>query len=79
MIVNDKSKTMEVRFCDVPNGEVFSKVFMEDGVYYLAIEGIYDNLGDCKNAVNLNEGEVTYFDCDEVVVWVKATLTVENQ
>ena len=71
MIVNDKSKTREVKFCDVPNGEVF----MEDGVYYLAIE----NLGDCKNAVNLNEGEVTHFDCGEMVVWVKATLTVENQ
>ena len=75
MIVNDKSKTREVKFCDVPNGEVF----MEDGVYYLAIEGIYDNLGDCKNAVNLNEGEVTYFDCNEMVIWVKATLTVENR
>ena len=75
MIINDKPRTREVKFCDVPNGEVF----MEDGVYYLAIEGIYDNRGDCKNAVNLNEGEVTYFDCDEMVVWVKATLTVENQ
>ena len=75
MIINDRPKTREVKFCDVPNGEVF----MEDDVYYLAIEGIYDNLGDCKNAVNLNEGEVTYFDCDEMVVWVKATLTVENQ
>ena len=75
MIINDKPRTREVKFCDVPNGEVF----MEDGVYYLAIEGIYDNLGDCKNAVNLNEGEVTYFDCGEIVVWVKATLTVENQ
>ena len=49
MIVNDKSKTMEVKFCDVPNGEVF----MEDDVYYLAIEGIHDDLGDCKNAVTI--------------------------
>ena len=75
MIINDKPRTREVKFCDVPNGEVF----MEDGVYYLAIEGIYDNLGDCKNAVNLTEGEVTYFDCNEMVIWVKATLTVENR
>ena len=75
MIVNDKSKTMEVKFCDVPNGEVF----MEDGVYYLAIEGILDDLGYRKNAVNLTDGEVTYFECDEMVIWVKATLTVENQ
>ena len=75
MIVNDKSKTMEVKFCDVPNGEVF----MKDGVYYLAIEGIYDNLGDRNNAVNLNDGEVTYFGGDEIVIWVKATLTVENR
>ena len=75
MIVNDKSKTKEVKFCDVPNGEVF----MEDGAYYLAIEEIHDEFGDCKNAVNLNYGEVTYFDCDEMVVWVKATLTVENR
>ena len=75
MIVNDKSKTMEVKFCDVPNGEVF----MEDGVYYLAIREIFDDLGRRKNAVNLTDGEVTYFDCGEMVVWVKATLTVENQ
>jgi hypothetical protein len=52
MIVNDKPKTKEVKFCNVP-------VFMEDGVYYLAIEEISDNSGNCKNAVNLNEGEVT--------------------
>ena len=64
MIVNDKSKTMEVKFCDVPNGEVF----MEDGVYYLAIEEVYDNLGDCKNAVNLNDGEITYSEYNEMVV-----------
>ena len=75
MIVNDKSKTMEVKFCDVPNGEVF----MEDGAYYLAIEGILDDLGYRKNAVNLTDGEVTYFECDEMVIWVKATLTVENR
>ena len=76
MIVNDKSKTREVKFCDVPNGEVF----MEDGAYYLAIEEIYDNLENCKsNAVNLNDGEVIYFDCNEMVIWVKATLTVENR
>ena len=75
MIVNDKSKTMEVTFCVVPNGEVF----MEDGAYYLAIEGILDDLGFCKNAVNLTDGEVTYFECDEMVIWVKATLTVENR
>ena len=75
MIVNDKSKTMEVKFCDVPNGEVF----MRDGAYYLAIEGILDDLGFRKNAVGLTEGEVTYFDCNEMVIWVKATLTVENR
>ena len=75
MIVNDKSKTMKVKFCDVPNGEVF----MEDGVYYLAIEEIFDDLGYRKNAVNLTVGEVTYFDCNEMVIWVKATLTVENR
>ena len=75
MIVNDKSKTMEVKFCDVPNGEVF----MEDGVYYLAIEGILDDLGYRKNAVNLTGGQVTYFDYNEMVIWVKATLTVENR
>ena len=75
MIVNDKSKTREVKFCDVPNGEVF----MEDGAYYLAIEEIYDSLGDCKNAVNLNYGEITYFEHNKMVVWVKATLTVENR
>ena len=75
MIINDKPKAREVKFCEVPNGEVF----MEDGVYYLAIEGIQNDLGYCKNAVNLTEGEATYFDCDEMVVWVKATLTVENR
>lgn len=75
MIVNDKFKTMEVKFCDVPNGEVF----MEDGAYYLAIEWILDDLGDCKNAVNLTEGQVTYFDSNEMVIWAKATLTVENR
>ena len=75
MIVNDKSKTMEVKFCDVPNGEVF----MEDGAYYLAIEGILDDLGYRKNAVNLTDGELTYFEGDEMVIWVKATLTVENR
>ena len=75
MIVNDKPKTREVKFCNVPNGEVF----MEDGVYYLAIEEIYDNLGNCKNAVNLNDGEITYFEHNEMVVWVKTTLTVENR
>ena len=75
MIVNDKSKTREVKFCDVPNGEVF----MEDGVYYLAIEEILDDLGCRQNAVNLTEGKVTYFDCNEMVIWVKATLTVENR
>ena len=75
MIVNDKSRTREVKFCNVPNGEVF----MEDDAYYLAIEGIHDDLGNCKNAVNLNDGEATYFRCDELVVWVKATLTVENR
>ena len=75
MIVNDKSKTREVKFCDVPNGEVF----MKDGEYYLAIEGNLDDWGDRKNAVNLTKGEVTYFDCNEMVIWVKATLTVENQ
>lgn len=75
MIVNDKSKTREVKFCDVPNGEVF----MEDGAYYLAIEGILDDLGFRKNAVSLTEGEVTYFDCNDMVIWVKATLTVENR
>ena len=76
MIVNDKSKTMEVKFCDVPNGEVF----MKDGAYYLAIEGIIDDWGDCCiNAVNLTKGEVTCFDCNDMVIWVKATLTVENR
>lgn len=75
MIVDDKPKTRKVKFCDVPNGEVF----MEDDVYYLAIEGVHDNLGDCKNAVNLSDGEITYFECDEMVVWVKATLTIENR
>ena len=75
MIINDKPKTREVKFCDVPNGEVF----MEDGVYYLAIEEIFDDLGYRKNAVNLTEGQVTYFDCNEMVIWVKATLTVENR
>ena len=75
MIVNDKPKTREVKFCNVPNGEVF----MEDGVYYLAIEEIYDNLGNCKNAVNQNDGEITYFEHNEMVVWVKTTLTVENR
>ena len=75
MIVNDKPRTNEVKFCDVPNGEVF----MEDDVYYLAIEEIIDDWGDCKNAVNLTDGEVTYFDCDKMVILVKATLTVENR
>ena len=75
MIVNDKSKTREVKFCDVPKGEVF----IEDGAYYLAIKGFFDDLGYRKNAVNLTEGEVTYFDCNEMVIWVKATLTVENR
>ena len=75
MIINDKPRTKEVKFCDVPNGEVF----MEDGVYYLAIEEVYDNLGDCKNAVNLNDGGITYFEYNEMVVLVKATLTVENR
>ena len=75
MIINDKPRTREVKFCDVPNGEVF----MEDGAYYLAMEGILDDLGYRKNAVNLTEGEVTYFDCNEMVIWVKATLTVENR
>ena len=75
MIINDRPKTREVKFCDVPNGEVF----MEDGAYYLAIEGILDDLGYRKNAVNLTEGQVTYFDCNEMVIWVKATLTVENR
>jgi hypothetical protein len=75
MVVNVKPKTREVKFCDVPNGEVF----MEDGVYYLPIEEVYDNLGNCKNAVNLNDGEITYFEYNEMVVLVKATLTVENR
>ena len=61
MIVNDKSKTMEVKFCHVP-------VFMEDGVHYLAIEEVYDNLGNCKNAVNLNDGEITYSEYNKMVV-----------
>ena len=75
MIINDRPKTREVKFCDVPNGEVF----MEDDVYYLAIEEILDDLGYRKNAVNLTEGQVTYFDCNDMVIWVKATLTVENR
>ena len=75
MIIDDKPKTRKVRFCDVPNGEVF----MEDDVYYLAIEGIPDDWGDCKNAANLNDGKVTYFERDEMVVWVKATLTIESR
>ena len=75
MIVNDKSKTRGVIFGDVPNGEVF----MEDGAYYLAIEEIIDERGSCKNAVNLTDGEVTSFNCNEMVIWVKATLTVESK
>ena len=75
MIVNNKIKAMKVKFCDVPSGEVF----MEDDEYYLAIERIHDDLGNCKNAVNLNDGEVTYFGRDEMVIWVKAILTVENR
>ena len=75
MIINDKPRAREVKFCDVPNGEVF----MGDGVYYLAIEEIQNDLEYCKNAVDLNGGKVTYFDSDEMVTWVKATLTVENR
>lgn len=75
MTVENKIEPKTVEFCNVPNGEVF----IHDDVYYLAIEELRDSWGDCKNAVDLNDGEPTCFDCDEEVIWVKATLTVENR
>ena len=76
MTVENKIETKTVEFYEVPNGEVF----MHDDKCYLAIEELRsDSWGNFKNAVDLSDGELVYFDSDEEVIWVKATLIIESR
>lgn len=77
MQIDDKTANNEIEFHRVPNGKVF---FFEDA-YYLAIDILEDRDGNSVNAINLSEGdgEGTYFDDEDIVLLVKATLTIESR
>lgn len=75
MTIDNKTELKEVEFCSVPNGDVF----IYGDVYYLAIDDLEDSRGNEKNAIDLDDGEATYFDSTDMVVWVKATLVIESR
>ena len=77
MNIEDKNANSTIEFCNVPSGEIF---LYEDS-YYLAIDPLEDGYGNEVNAINLSDGDGggTYFDEDTEVLWVKATLTIENR
>ena len=75
MLFDNKVIPKTVDFCDVPNGEVFT----HRGTCYLAIDDVEDGHGNDKNAIDLSNGEAVYFESYDQVIWVKATLTIENR
>ena len=77
MQVDNKIGNGEIKFHRVPNGEIF----LYEDAYYLAIDSLEDSRGDTINAINLSEGngEGTEFDDGTEVLWVRATLTIENR
>ena len=63
----------KIPFKMVALGEVFSW----DGSLYMAMhEATSTSTGELYNAVNLADGESTYFDEDAVVIPVKAQLVI---
>lgn len=80
MKIKNEFKYMMGQFEDIPVGECF--VYLapdEDEVFlYLKIAGWYDKeTGDGENAVLLSTGELEYFEGNENVLPVDATITVK--
>ena len=69
MKVIDNRKSIEINFGEIKNGEIFEHC----GVFYLKIieESGY-------NAVNIENGVLDGFDNMNVVIPVKATLTINR-
>lgn len=52
-------------------------VFLYNGCPYITIEFVYDDDNNGFNAIDLSAGEGAYFNGDETIRIVKATLTLE--
>ena len=77
MQIDNKIGNGEIEFHRVPNGEIF----LYDDEYFLAIDILEDDCGNRVNAINLSDGDgqANFFDDDDMVLWVKSTITVESR
>lgn len=73
MEIIDKRKS-PIKFETVKQGEVFEF----NGYFYMKTSSSYcDDNGDYDNAVNLESGELNYFEGNDIVMPVKCKLIAE--
>ena len=70
MIINDKRKPNTLRFANLNQGECFID---EEGCYCMVVD---DPPHKDYNAVDLENGRLYWFECDQEVVKVNARLEV---
>ena len=72
-----KNKTFDyIEFGSLNSGEVFQAI---DGKYYLKTKTfVPESSKYCVNAVLMEQGECTFFNLDEKVIAVKATLVIDE-
>lgn len=77
MNIENKNGDGTITFDHVPNGEII----LYDDKYFLVIGCLEDNYGNSVNAIDLSDGdgEGIYFDDDDRVLLVKATLVIESR
>ena len=80
-----RTKKHDLEFCDLAEGDVFKKaVPYGDDWTFMKILNVaeVDENDDCTkeeyNAVCLDDGDLCWFDWDEVVVKVEAKLVIEK-
>ena len=77
MQIDNKIRNGEIEFHRVPNGEIF--LYYDE--YFLAIDILKNDYGNRVNAINLSDGDgrANFFDDDDMVLWVKSTITIESR
>lgn len=73
MKITDAFKRKETAYRNVGAGTVFKY----ENEYYMVTEEIEDSYEDTYNCVNLDNGELYYFDNADMVLVLKAEMIVE--
>lgn len=78
MIIRQKKNPSAVPFSSLKKGETFHATESDPDIFWMKTEYLETNDEDGYNAVDLDSGDMTYFDAYETVLPVKLVAVEED-